>query len=312
MQLGLLPAGAHADRGEPELVAPADALVEGGLRAVQRAPPALDLGQGQQEVRARVAVPGRREQLRAEAGLHRRLGVVEPVQAHQRAADGVQPADVEGDAVLGGQGLQLGAPDQRFVEGADERLAVGAVVQHQQLPVDVAELGGQPQGDVVAFARRDVPAEAEAVGQPGQVVQVEGGGGLLAEEVDGADGVLEGRGEVAELLEDGGEHEVGAGEQVAGTVAGTVLGGPAVDLLHLPAGLGHVAAPAQQVGLHQPGAQLQVLPAEVAGGRRGRPGALVQLTPDEPREQLELGHLGRQHGGVDESGHRPIIGPLGA
>ena len=91
-----------------------------------------------------------------------------------------------------------------------------------------------------------------------------------------------------------------------------VLGGPAVDLLRLPAGLGHVAAPAQQVGLHQPGAQLQVLPAEVAGGRRGRAGALVQLAADEPREQLELGHLGRQRGGVDESGHRPIIGPLGA
>src|SRR3712207_7947323 len=53
-----------------------------------------------------------------------------------------------------------------LLEGAGEGLAVGAVVEHEQLAVDVAELLGQVEHVVVAVPRGGVAAEAEAVSQP--------------------------------------------------------------------------------------------------------------------------------------------------
>jgi hypothetical protein len=100
--------------------------------------------------------------------------------------------------------------------------------------------------------------------------------------------VLEGGRQVAELLEDGGQHEVGAGQQVAGVV----LPGPAVDLLDLPAGLGHVAPAAQQVGPHEPRPQLQVAPTQIGGGGGSRGGPFVEPCAVEPGQRLELGELG--------------------
>ena len=106
--------------------------------------------------------------------------------------------------------------------------------------------------------------------------------------------MLQGERDVAELLEDGGEDEGAAGEQVAGAL----LGGPAVHGLGDPAGRRDVAAPAQQVATDQPGAQLQLGAAELAGGLGGALGALLDPLALEPGQRLQPVEGSRQrHGG---------------
>ena len=288
------------------LLAAAHALVQRLGGVVQVPATAPDLGEGEQEVRTRVTVQRRLEGLRTQSGQHRGLGVLEPPEAQERPADGVEPADPQGDVVPAGEVLQLRAPAQRLLERPRQGLAVRAVVEHQELAVDVAELLRQPEDVVVAVPRRDVPAEAEAVGQAREVVDPRLGRRILGQQFHGADGVLECQGHVAELLEDRGQHEVRAGEEQLRAV----VGGPAVDLLGAAAALGRVAASSEQVGLDQAGAQGELGEAELLGGRDGLFGALLDVVSFEPREVLQLGDGRPQRGGagvvVDGWGRRHL------
>jgi hypothetical protein len=294
VQLGLLPPGTDADPRQPVFLAAAHALVQ-RLRGVVQVPAtAPDLGEGEQEVRTGVTVQRRLEGLRTQSGQHRGLGVRQPPEAHERPADGVEPADPHGDVVPAGQVLQLRAPAQRLLERPRQGLAVRAVVEHEDLAVDVAELLREPEDVVVAVPRRDVPSEPEAVGQAGEVVDPRLGQRVLAQQFHGADGVLEGQRHVAELLEDRGQHEVRAGEEQLRAV----FGGPAVDLLGAAAALGRVAASSEQVGLDQAGAQCELDEAERLGGRDGLLGALLDVVSFEPREVLQLGDGRPQRGGA--------------
>jgi hypothetical protein len=99
VQLGLLPPGTDADPRQPVLLAAAHALVQ-RLRGVVQVPTtAPDLGEGEQEVRTGVTVQRRLKGLRTQSGQHRGLGVRQPPEAHERPADGVEPADPHGDVV---------------------------------------------------------------------------------------------------------------------------------------------------------------------------------------------------------------------
>jgi hypothetical protein len=214
--------------------------------------------------------------------------------------------------VPGGQVLQLRARGQRLLERARERLVVGPVVEHQQLPVDVAERLGESQDLVVAVPRRDVPVEGEAVGQPRQVVDPGLGHRVLGEQFHGADRVLECQRQVAELLDDRRQDEVAARQEVRRVV----IGGPALDLLGPAAGLGDVPAPPEQVGLYQTGAQCQVGEAEIVSSDHRLLRAPVHVVPVEPREVLQLTDgLGQRTGaGVvdDQCGRSVAASPTGS
>ena len=124
--------------------------------------------------------------------------------------------------------------------------------------------------------------------------------GVLVQQVHGPDGVLEGQRDVAELLEHRREHEVTAGEGAAGVV----VGGPAVHVLGDPAGLGDVAAAAEQVGLDELGAVLELGEAQLA--RRGHRllGAVLGAAAVEPGEHLQLDHGRQQLAGARVVGDR--------
>ena len=97
VQLRLLPAGAHADRGEPVLVAPADALVEGLLRGVERSRAGAGSRRGSAGSPRRRRRPGTpRAPPGAGPGSIAASASSSRSEAHQRPADRVQPADVAG------------------------------------------------------------------------------------------------------------------------------------------------------------------------------------------------------------------------
>ncbi len=127
------------------------------------------------------------------------------------------------------------------------------------------------------------------------MVDPDGDGDVLVEQVDGVHGVLQRLRQVTQLLEDRGQQVVGAGLQEPGLV----LGGPALHGVGGGPGVGQVAAATADVGPDEVGAQGELGEVQRPGGGRGALGGggdAVQVGV-EARQGLELAH-GRLHGGT--------------
>ena len=294
VQLGLLPAGAHPDRGQAVLLAAPDALVQALL-----APATLPRRRRISARVSRKSAPASPSRDAASAS-GRRPGSIASSASASRSSPISARATVSSRPMCSGTPCAAAAACscrltvQRGLEVAPQGLGVGPVVEHHQLAVDVAEFLGHELDLGVPLPGRLVPVEGEAVAEPRQVVDPHGRVGVLVEQVHGPDGVLQGQRDVAELLEHRRQHEVTAGEGAAGVV----VGGPAVHVLGDPAGLGDVAATAEQVGLDELRALLELGEAQLARGGDRLLGALLGAAAVEAGEHLQLDHGRQQLGGA--------------
>ena len=141
--------------------------------------------------------------------------------------------------------------------------------------------------------------------QPEQEVPSRAHRRVVIKQLDGAQRLVEARGQVADALEDGREDQVTAGEQCRRPV----LAGPAVDRHGKARTLGGLPGAVAHVGLHQPAPHLEIGRTDRLGLALGADGSLEPVLDVEGTVELEGVQKSRQpRSCIDPS---PAFHPLG-